>query len=208
MRVPTKSDLPSFESYFKPTVECVKARGGSMTIEEMEEAVAAAMGLTDELRAVPHGDGPRSQFDYELAWVRTYLKKVGAMENSERGVWRLTPAGAATGEAELAAFLAGSVRRIGRSGWNGTQRLRLKRQRTLSRSTGKTRYSRLCSESPLMPSSACVSAYCASRASPRWKSPVDQAMEALTEQVFFASTCSPSMCCSNPNASKVRSVLL
>lgn len=101
--MPTKSDLPSFESYFKPTVECVKARGGSMTIEEMEEVVAAAMGLTDELRAVPHGDGPRSQFDYELAWVRTYLKKVGAMENSERGVWRLTPAGAATGEAELAA---------------------------------------------------------------------------------------------------------
>ncbi|KAB2910238.1 MAG: restriction endonuclease [Hyphomicrobiaceae bacterium] len=102
--MPTKSDLPSFESYFRPTVECVKARGGSMTIEEMEEAVAAAMELTDELRAIPHGEGPRSQFDYELAWVRTYLKKVGAMENSERGVWRLTPAGAAMNEAELAAI--------------------------------------------------------------------------------------------------------
>lgn len=101
--MPSKSDLPSFESYFRPTVECVKTRGGSMTIEEMEEAVAAAMGLSDELRAVPHGDGPRSQFDYELAWVRTYLKKVGAMENSERGVWRLTPAGAAMSEAELSA---------------------------------------------------------------------------------------------------------
>ena len=83
--MPSKSDLPSFDSYFRPTVECVKARGGSMTIEEMEEAVAAAMHLSDELRAVPHGDGPRSQFDYELAWVRTYLKKAGAMENSERG---------------------------------------------------------------------------------------------------------------------------
>ncbi len=101
--MPSKSDLPSFESYFRPTVECVKARGGSITIEEMEEAVAAFMQLSDELRAVPHGDGPRSQFDYELAWVRTYLKKVGAMENSERGVWRLTPAGAAMSDAELAA---------------------------------------------------------------------------------------------------------
>ena len=101
--MPSKSDLPSFESYFRPTVECVKARGGSMTIEEMEEAVAAAMQLSDELRAVPHGDGPRSQFDYELAWVRTYLKKVGAMENSERGVWRLTSAGAAMSDAELSA---------------------------------------------------------------------------------------------------------
>ena len=206
--MPTKSDLPSFESYFKPTVECVKARGGSMTIEEMEEAVAAAMGLTDELRAVPHGDGPRSQFDYELAWVRTYLKKVGAMENSERGVWRLTPAGAATGEAELAAV----PRRVREAD----------RQKRLERDAApeieatedsveinwKDKILAALLGIALMPSSACVSAYCASRASPRWKSPVDQAMEALTEQVFFASTCSPSMCCSNPNASKVWSVLL
>lgn len=79
------------------------ARGGSMTIEEMEEAVSIAIGLSDELRAVPHGDGPRSQFEYELAWVRTYLKKVGALENSERGVWRLTSLGAEMSEAEISA---------------------------------------------------------------------------------------------------------
>jgi restriction system protein len=72
-----------------------------MTIEEMEEAVASAMGLSDELRAVPHGDGPRTQFEYELAWVRTYLKKVGALENSERGVWRLTPVGASMSDVEI-----------------------------------------------------------------------------------------------------------
>ena len=73
-----------------------------MTIEEMEEAVAGAIGLPDDLRAVPHGEGPGLQFDYELAWVRTYLKKVGALENSERGVWRLTPAGAAMSDADIA----------------------------------------------------------------------------------------------------------
>ena len=98
----TKDDLPDFEKMFKPAVECFRARGGSMTIEEMEDAVAAAMKLSDELRAVPHGDGPRKQFDYELAWVRTYLKKVGALENSERGVWRLTAKGAALTGAEIA----------------------------------------------------------------------------------------------------------
>jgi restriction system protein len=90
----TKSDLPSFDAYFVPTIECLKARGGSMTIEEMEEDVAEAMHLSDELLSVPHGDGPRTQFQYELAWVRTYLKKVGALDNSQRGVWRLTPLGA------------------------------------------------------------------------------------------------------------------
>src|SRR5690606_34788313 len=47
----------------------------------------------DDLLAVPHKDGPRTQFQYELAWVRTYLKKFGAADNSSRGVWRLTDFG-------------------------------------------------------------------------------------------------------------------
>lgn len=72
-----------------------------MTIEEMEDAVANALHLSDEVRAVPHGEGPRTRFDYRLAWVRTYLKKVGALENSERGVWRLTPTGATMSDAEI-----------------------------------------------------------------------------------------------------------
>jgi restriction system protein len=97
----TKHDLPSFDSYFVPTVQTLKARGGSATIEEMEDDVAKAMELSDELLAVPHGDGPRSQFQYELAWVRTYLKKAGAAENSERGVWRLTQRGAAMSDDEI-----------------------------------------------------------------------------------------------------------
>jgi restriction system protein len=100
--VATKADLPPFDSLFKPSIESFKARGGSMTIEEMEEAVASAISLADDVRAVPHGDGPRSQFEYELAWVRTYLKKAGALENSERGVWRLTTIGADISDAEIA----------------------------------------------------------------------------------------------------------
>jgi restriction system protein len=98
----SKSDLPSFEEYFAPTVAVLKAHGGSATIEELEEGVAARMNLSDEVRSILHGDGPRTQFDYELAWVRTYLKKVGAAENSERGVWRLTQAGLAMADTDLA----------------------------------------------------------------------------------------------------------
>jgi restriction system protein len=101
--MPTKSDLPRFENYIVPTVQCLKARGGSMTIEEMEDDVALAMSLSDELRSIPHGDGPRTQFEYEFAWVRTYLKKVGALDNSQHGVWRLTPKGASMSPAELRA---------------------------------------------------------------------------------------------------------
>jgi restriction system protein len=88
-----KSDLPSFDSYFPPTVQALKANGGSATIDELEEDVAKNMDLSDEVLAVLHGDGPRTQFAYELACVRTYLKKDGVANNSERGVWSLTPQG-------------------------------------------------------------------------------------------------------------------
>src|SRR5258708_27819727 len=88
----TKSDLPSFEEYFVPIVMTLKSRGGSATIEEIEEGVASAMNLSEDVRAVLHGEGPQTQFSYELAWVRTYLKKVGAAENSERCDLRVPPA--------------------------------------------------------------------------------------------------------------------
>jgi restriction system protein len=71
----TKSDLPSFEQYFVPSVQTLKARGGSTTIEEMEDGVAELMKLSDDVLSVPHKGSSRSQFQYELAWVRTYLKK-------------------------------------------------------------------------------------------------------------------------------------
>jgi restriction system protein len=81
-----KSDLPSFEKYFPPTVQSMKQRGGSATIEELEEDVAKIMKLPEQILAIPHKTGTRSQFQYELAWVRTYLKKAGLAENSARRV--------------------------------------------------------------------------------------------------------------------------
>jgi restriction system protein len=85
--------LPDRADYYPAAVKSMKDRGGSVTIEELEEDVAAILNLSDEARAIPHGDTNRSQFQYDLAWVRTYLKFAGAAENSERGVWRLTPLG-------------------------------------------------------------------------------------------------------------------
>src|SRR3979411_1050167 len=97
----TKHDLPPFDTYFGPTVQCLRARGGSATIEELEECVAETMKLSEDIRSVPHGDGPRTQFQYELAWVRSWLKIIGAADNSERGVWRLTPPGSSMTEEDI-----------------------------------------------------------------------------------------------------------
>jgi restriction system protein len=101
MLMPDKSDLPSFEKYFPPTVQSMKQRGGSTTIEELEEDVAKIMKLPESILGIPHKTGTRSQFQYELAWVRTYLKKAGLAENSARGVWALTDAGEKISDKEL-----------------------------------------------------------------------------------------------------------
>jgi restriction system protein len=88
-----KEDLPSYPDYVAPVLAALRVRGGSATIEEIEEGVAEVMKLGEDLLAVPHGSGPRTQFQYELAWVRTYLKKVGAIQNSKVGIWSLTEIG-------------------------------------------------------------------------------------------------------------------
>jgi restriction system protein len=62
----TKSDLPSFEQYFVPALQALKKRGGSATIEELEEDVAQLMRLTDDVLSVPHKGSSRSQFNTSL----------------------------------------------------------------------------------------------------------------------------------------------
>lgn len=93
--------LPERQDYYPAAIAAMKARGGSATIEELEEDVAEILQLPDQARSIPHGDGRRTQFQYDLAWVRTYLKFAGAVDNSERGVWSLTPLGRQITDAEL-----------------------------------------------------------------------------------------------------------
>jgi restriction system protein len=40
-----------------------------------------------------HNDGPETEIGYRLAWARTYLKGMGLLTNSARGVWALTDEG-------------------------------------------------------------------------------------------------------------------
>jgi hypothetical protein len=40
-----------------------------------------------------HTDNRQTKLGYNLAWAKTYLKRIHALENSGRGVWALTPIG-------------------------------------------------------------------------------------------------------------------
>lgn len=90
--------IPTYDSMMDPLLRAMKSLGGSGTIDEIENAVADAMGLSDEqLEVLQDPDkGGRIKFAYRLAWTRTSLKKYGILDNSTRGVWALTPSGMQT----------------------------------------------------------------------------------------------------------------
>jgi restriction system protein len=88
-----RPDIPRWKDLLWPTLDALRALGGSGSIEEIETTVDAIVGFTEEQQAVLHKSGPLSEINYRLAWVRTYLKGVGYVENSSRGVWSWTESG-------------------------------------------------------------------------------------------------------------------
>ena len=51
--------------------------------------------MPDDVADILRGDGPQTEIYYRLAWARTHLKQIGAVDNTARGVWTITPAGRA-----------------------------------------------------------------------------------------------------------------
>lgn len=82
--------VPNFDKLIIPTLQALKNLDGSGSIEEINKEVYAIAELSEEILEVQHDEnGVQSEVDYRLAWARTYLKKYGVLENSNRGVWSL-----------------------------------------------------------------------------------------------------------------------
>ena len=85
--------VPQYQELFNPTLNALHKLGGSGSIQEIDEAVIEDMDLTDEVVRQLHGQGPKTELEYRLFWARTYLKNYGVVDNSQRGIWALTPQG-------------------------------------------------------------------------------------------------------------------
>src|SRR5215468_6202686 len=88
-------DVPPYHELLWPALQAVGELGGSASIGEIVETVIKREGFTDAQQAVLHNDGPETEIGYRLAWARTYLKGMGLLTNSSRGVWALTDDGTA-----------------------------------------------------------------------------------------------------------------
>lgn len=86
-----KAEVPSFDELMNPTLQALKRLGGSASIDELVPEIVRIMGLAQEVADAPHGNTGRTELEYRSAWARTYLRKAGLVENSDRGVWALTP---------------------------------------------------------------------------------------------------------------------
>lgn len=85
-------NLPGYPALIEVTFLAIKELGGSGKNNEINEKAVQLLKLSDDVLAVPHsGSTSLSEVYYRLAWARTLLKNYGAIENSARGVWSITP---------------------------------------------------------------------------------------------------------------------
>jgi restriction system protein len=93
--------IPTHRELLWSTLRAVRANGDSATNEEIVAAVLAQENFSDVQLAVSARNGRGSLIEYRLAWARSYLKGMGLLENSERGVWSTTEKGRSVTEDEL-----------------------------------------------------------------------------------------------------------
>lgn len=94
-------NLPATKSLQWPVLCALRDLGGSATVAELDSKVMENENYSEAQQSVLHGDGPRTEINYRLAWARTYLKNIGLVENSARTVWSLTDDGHEIDRAEL-----------------------------------------------------------------------------------------------------------
>ncbi|MCL5971078.1 MAG: restriction endonuclease [Firmicutes bacterium] len=86
-------DIPQHTELMWSVLESLKALGGSGTISEINNFVIAHGEFTETQLNILHKSGPQTKLEYRLAWARSYLKGIGAVNNSGRGVWSVTKQG-------------------------------------------------------------------------------------------------------------------
>jgi restriction system protein len=85
--------VPTFDALMRPTLEALKVMGGSGSNEELLAKIIEVANIPPKVQAVQHTDHRQTKLNYNLAWAKTYLKKVGAIDNSNRGIWSITKLG-------------------------------------------------------------------------------------------------------------------
>lgn len=86
-----------------PTIIAMRSLGGSARNSEIEQKVIEIENYSNEVIAVMHTNMRQTKLQYRLAWARTRLKNIGALESRETTLWVLTEKGQNITESSLLA---------------------------------------------------------------------------------------------------------
>lgn len=87
--------VPNFQQLMLPVLRATAARGGETHFGELEDVLAADLGLSDDdlARTVPSGQ--QTTFANRLNWAKAYMARAGLIEATRRGFFRVTQRGRA-----------------------------------------------------------------------------------------------------------------
>lgn len=92
MRSSKLAQVPGYAELIEATYTAMKQLGGSGRNDEINKKVYEILGVSDAILEIIHtGRNSFSEIDYRLAWARTLLKNYGAIVNSARCVWVISP---------------------------------------------------------------------------------------------------------------------
>lgn len=86
------TQVPGYAELIEATFLAMKQLGGSGHNDEINKKVYEILDVPDNILEIIHtGRDSFSEIDYRLAWARTLLKNYGAIINSARCVWVISP---------------------------------------------------------------------------------------------------------------------
>ncbi|MBP5466058.1 MAG: restriction endonuclease [Clostridia bacterium] len=86
------AQVPNYAVLIEATFSALKALGGSGRNDEINKKVYDLLKVPNNILEILHtGRTSFSEIDYRLAWARTLLKNYGAIINSARSVWVISP---------------------------------------------------------------------------------------------------------------------
>ena len=84
--------IPDFQSIMLPLLKLC-ADGQEHTNREAIDTLARNFGLSEEEQKQLLPSGQQCVFDNRVAWARAHMKMAGLVENTRRGIFRITKRG-------------------------------------------------------------------------------------------------------------------
>jgi restriction system protein len=81
--------------FYGPILDALRELGGSARPKEVQASVLQKVHLSEEELSRITKSGQSAVYN-EIAWARDYLRRMGLIDGSEQGVWRLTEEGMGT----------------------------------------------------------------------------------------------------------------